>query len=728
MSQSYLHRFTGHTGFNAHHSPMGAFFSFTCGHTNAGGGMAVQSGRPAAQDIFVGMKDGDRMSDAPLRCLPLFSGAKDAAAEAYQIEQAKLAPSGRMPVAFPADQVQRFYGWASDRWTAPGMQFTIYTPFGPIPDPVGAGVHELREALMPAIVAEFTIDNSTGAAAKTGVFAIRFPEKGLRILPGMGDGRLGFAVLHQMGFAGQMLDQDGPAAFPILRWTPDEALLSTTPVHHIGNCPGIAFDVPAGQKRTLRLAIGCYLDGVVTTGIEAKYYYTRLYSNLEDVLSSALDNYEMMVVRSSALDHELAKCGLSLDQQFLIAHATRSYYGSTQLLDLGGHPFWVVNEGEYRMLNTLDLAVDHVFWELRQNPWVVRNLLAHFAKFYSFRDHVKVSDGNGGTTLVPAGLSFTHDMGVNNAFSPLGTSSYELAELDALCFSHMTQEQLCNWTLIAGCYTAVTEDMDWLNEYEPMINDCLSSMLNRDHVDPGLRIGVMQLDSSRCGTKGSEITTYDSLDHSLAQARNNLYIGTKCWATYLALAMMFEKLGDTNRQDHAIAAASRAARTIAGQMGPEGFIPAVFEKNSPGHNARILPAVEGLVYPLYWRDMGQKLCGRALDPSGPFTEMLSALHKHAQTLVEDPQDGNRFADGGIRLSSTSGNSWMSKIAIFQHVCREYLSMENGDARQKAADAAHVKWQTEGESAFWAMSDQIVNGVAQGSKYYPRCVTTALWLK
>jgi len=192
--------------------------------------------------------------------------------------------------------------------------------------------------------------------------------------------------------------------------------------------------------------------------------------------------------------------------------------------------------------------------------------------------------------------------------------------------------------------------------------------------------------------------------------------------------MMFEKLGDTNRQDHAIAAASRAARTIAGQMGPEGFIPAVFEKNSPGHNARILPAVEGLVYPLYWRDMGQKLCGRALDPSGPFTEMLSALHKHAQTLVEDPQDGNRFADGGIRLSSTSGNSWMSKIAIFQHVCREYLSMENGDARQKAADAAHVKWQTEGESAFWAMSDQIVNGVAQGSKYYPRCVTTALWLK
>lgn len=728
MNQHYLHRFAGHIGFNAHHSPMGAFFSFTCGHTNSGGGMAAQSGRPAAQDIFVGVKDGDRMSDAPLRCLPLFGGAGDAAAEAYQVDRAKKEPARRGPVPFPADQVHRYYGWASDRWSVPGLQFIIYTPFGPIPDPDGASVHELREALIPAIVAEFAIDNTDGAVSKTAVFAIRFPEKGLRLLPGLGDGRLGFAVLHQMGFAGQLLDQDGPSAFPILRWAPDEALLSSTSVHHIGNCPGIAFEVPAGRKRTLRLAIGCYLDGIVTAGIETRYYYTRLYANLADVLSSALNNYEMMVVRASALDHELAKSELSSDQQFLIAHATRSYHGSTQLLDFGGHPFWVVNEGEYRMLNTLDLAVDHMFWELRYNPWVVRNLLAHFAKFYSFRDHLKVPNGNGGFTLEPGGLSFTHDMGVNNAFTPFGTSSYELAELDAQCFSHMTQEQLCNWVLIAGSYTAVTEDIDWLNDYQPLISDCLSSMLNRDHFDPRQRIGVMQLDSSRCGAKGSEITTYDSLDHSLAQARNNLYIATKCWATYLALAMMFEKIGDSSRQDHAIAAASRVARTISTQLGPDGFIPAIFEKENPGHRSRILPAVEGLVYPLYWREMGQKLCGRALDPTGPFAEMLAALRKHTQTLLEDPQNGNRFPDGGIRLSSTSDNSWISKIAIFQHVCREYLGLEDCDDRQAAADAAHVKWLTDGESAFWAMSDQIVNGVAQGSKYYPRCVTTVLWMK
>ena len=62
----------------------------------------------------------------------------------------------------------------------------------------------------------------------------------------------------------------------------------------------------------------------------------------------------------------------------MIAHATHSYYGSTQLLEVDRQPFWVVNEGEYCMMNTLDLAVDHVFWELEHNPWLVRNLLDTF--------------------------------------------------------------------------------------------------------------------------------------------------------------------------------------------------------------------------------------------------------------------------------------------------------------------------------------------------------------
>ena len=121
-----------------------------------------------------------------------------------------------------------------------------------------------------------------------------------------------------------------------------------------------------------------------------------------------------------------------------------------------------MNEGEYCMMNTLDLSVDHAFWELEQNPWVVRNLLDGFVRRYSFVDEVKVyandpasADRHLGAhathdpsqpapppdegqlnrpfSLAQGGLSFTHDMGVHNNFSPEGTSSYELAELTG-CF------------------------------------------------------------------------------------------------------------------------------------------------------------------------------------------------------------------------------------------------------------------------------------------------------
>ncbi len=34
----------------------------------------------------------------------------------------------------------------------------------------------------------------------------------------------------------------------------------------------------------------------------------------------------------------------------------------------GREPFWVVNEGEYRMMNTLDLTIDQSFFELTNEP------------------------------------------------------------------------------------------------------------------------------------------------------------------------------------------------------------------------------------------------------------------------------------------------------------------------------------------------------------------------
>jgi hypothetical protein len=716
LAEQTVPAFHGNIAFNAQHSPMGAFFSFTCGHFGTTGGFGLQVGKPGNQDLYIGVKDGGRNSAAPLKCLPFYEGAKDDAAAAFQVEQQRSTDTAhrRRLVAYAKQQIKRHYGWGTDRWVTKDFEFIIYTPFGTLHEPQTVGSDLQRESLAPAVVAELVVDNRRGKTAKTALFAVSFPDRAVRQLDGLPPGSIGFGLRRELGFAGNVRDLDRPkadcgsAAYPVLRWSPTAAFDDPNAIHLLGSCPGIAVEVPAGKRYALRLALGVYLDGTVTTRLEGRYLYTRYFANLEDVLSHALVHHDDSTAAAQRRDDELLASGLSADQQFLIAHSTRSYYGSTQLLDVGGEPFWVVNEGEYCMMNTLDLSVDHVFWELEQNPWVVRNLLDNFVRHYSYQDQVKAPGGG----LRPGGLSFSHDMGVNNNFSPSGDSSYELPHLNALCFSYMTAEQLCNWTLMAACYFSKTGDLEWARRAQPTLLACLASMINRSGAD-----GFVQFDSSRCGEDGAEITTYDSLDHSLAQTRNNVYMACKCWASYLGLAMLLKALGDENAK-RAGEMAATVERALPRHAGTDGVLPAVFEPDNAGYRSRILPAAEGLVYPLYWGKLGAA------------SSMQEILGRHTLALLLDGKRRNLFSDGGIKLSSTSNNSWISKIAILQHVAREVFHLEDDPKVERIfakADAAHVMWETEGESAYWAMSDQMVSGVAQGSKYYPRCVTTWLWM-
>jgi len=45
-----------------------------------------------------------------------------------------------------------------------------------------------------------------------------------------------------------------------------------------------------------------------------------------------------------------------------------------------------------------------------------------------------------------------------------------------------------------------------------------------------------------------------------------------------------------------------------------------------------------------------------------------------------------------------------------------------------ADQTHAAWLRDPRNTYWAWSDQIVSGKAQWSRYYPRGVTSILWLK
>ena len=107
-------------------------------------------------------------------------------------------------VACDRGQIRRYYGWATDRWVTDAFTFTVYTPFGEIPDPAGATPARMRDALLPAVVAELEVDNRHGTAAKTAFFAINFNEPGWLPVESGGPGRRGFAIRRQYGVLGQV--------------------------------------------------------------------------------------------------------------------------------------------------------------------------------------------------------------------------------------------------------------------------------------------------------------------------------------------------------------------------------------------------------------------------------------------------------------------------------------------------------------------------------------------
>ena len=698
--------------YNAHHSPIGAFSSFTLGFPGANGGLDIERGQSPKEPVYIGVERPER---GQFDALPFYGPATEEA-KRYDVEQVEHGNEKRQTIhRMPKEQISRHITPTIDTWSAGDLTFQIYSPVQSIPDPTQVITehqkHELKLVIVPAVLVELTVDNTAHAVSRRAFFGYegndpyawmrRLDDQQIADLRGVGQGNM-TAIASQ--------DPDVRSA---IHFSPEDLFaekLQENWAFGIGRFAALVGEVPAHSKRTFRFAVCFYRAGQATSGKASTYYYQKFFANIEEVAQFALNHFDELVARAQQANRQLDATHLSEDQKFMMAHAIRSYYGSSQLLEMDGQPFWVVNEGEYRMMNTFDLTVDQLFFEMKMNPWTVRNVLDMFVARYSYIDQVRFP---GDDTPYPGGISFTHDMGIANVLSRPQYSSYELFGLDG-CFSHMTHEQLVNWILCGAVYVQGTQDEAWLSKNLPIFEQCLESLVNRDHPDPNQRDGVMSLDSTRT-MGGAEITTYDSLDVSLGQARNNLYLASKTWAAYLALELIFAQKGMYDLAKLAEQQADRCADTITRHATPSGYIPAVMGE---GNDSKIIPAIEGLVFPLYTG------CESALERNGRYAVFLQTLERHLQAVL---QPGIcLFPDGGWKISSTSNNSWLSKIYLSQFISRKIFALP-WDEQGKRADAAHVEWLTHPELSIWSWSDQIISGEIKASKYYPRGVTSILWL-
>ena len=694
--------------FNAHHSPIGAFASFTLGFKGAKGGLGLELGRPADQDVYIGLeaREGGRFE-----ALPFYNPGHQGEFSAYDLEGNSHRENKLEIAPFADAAITRDFQLGTDSWRAGDLTFTIYSPAEGVPDPATGTPETLKPVLVPAVLARLTIDNRQGKTARRAYFGYKGndPYAAMRQLyrdggsdfAGVGQGR-NTAIMTRSSLARPAM---GFCLEDILRPLAEENWTIG-----LGSIAVLVVDVPAFTQQSFDFAVVFHREGLVTTGLDTRYFYSHWFPTLESAGEYALQNFTSLAARCTKANELVSQSRLSADQKFQLTHSIRSYYGSTEFLEHEGQPLWVVNEGQYRMINTFDLTVDQLFFELKFNPWTVKNELDLFTKRYSYTDEVHFP---GDPKAYPGGLSFTHDMGVRNAFTRAGYSSYEMYGISG-CFSQMTHEQLTNWVSCATVYAQATGDSAWLKQNLSTLEACLHSLVNRDHPNPAQRNGVMKLDSSR--TKGgAEITTYDSLDVSLGQARNNVYLAVKDWAAYVALEKIFSGHGKAELAQLAGHQAELCAATIVSMVDAQGLIPAVFEH---GNASRIIPAIEGLVFPYFAG------CPEALFPQGRFGALIRALKTHLEKVLVPGVC--LFDDGGWKLSSSSNNSWLSKIYLCQFVARKILGLP-WDATGARADHAHVTWLLHPELSYQCWSDQIISGVAKGSLYYPRGVTSILWL-
>jgi len=691
--------------FNTQHSPIGAFASFTLGQKGARGGLGLEMGKPADENVFVGAESAE---GNVFEALPFF-GEKAGGRERYDVSPSSDSARVNNLRPWPDKDIRRELTPCRDTWRVNDFEFAIHSPAMPVPDPSKGPREAMKLALVPAVTAEITLDNRKGSRPRK----VFFGYQGSGVHAGMRtfqcpDGVIGIAQGMNCAIASDSDNMHLAQGFTAadLLMTENEANLN----HAIGAVAMLVGIVPAGKRCRFRFAICFHRAGDATSGMNTTYWYTKYFPNIESVARYTLGNFDRVHSRGEAFEKATSKARMDENQSFMFAQAVHSYYGSTEFLNAKGKPFWIVNEGEYRMMNTFDLTADHVFFEMALNPWTVRNELDWFANRFTYRDRVRFP---GEQRTYPGGVSFPHDMGVANTVSPAGTSSYEQAGLTG-CFSYMTHEELVNWVLCGLVYAVRSGDKVWAKKRSALFAACLQSMMRRDHPVPAQRNGLMGLDSDRCAG-GAEITTYDSLDVSLGQARNNVYLAVKSWAAYVGMEDFFRRFGMEGDADRASKQASLCAASVAGALNSEGFIPAVIGE---GVESRVIPAIEGLVFP---HVMGLQEC---LSRRGRFGALILALETHLETILKPGIC--LFPNGGWKISSTSENSWLSKIYLCQFVATDVLqNLKKSDLA--TAHAVHASWlRDDPENAYWAWSDQVVSGKVKGSKYYPRGITSILW--
>ena len=172
--------------YNTQHSPIGAFASFTLGARGAKGGLAIELGKPADQNVFIGLED---KTGGTFSCLPFFDAVVD---ESIRFDVEASGERRRSVLqAYKDKAITRTLSPQQDTWEAGDLRFSIYSPVCPAPEPGTPRAGQML-AYAPALAVEMTVDNRRGKKSRRAFFGYQGndPYRGMRRLDETARGKL----------------------------------------------------------------------------------------------------------------------------------------------------------------------------------------------------------------------------------------------------------------------------------------------------------------------------------------------------------------------------------------------------------------------------------------------------------------------------------------------------------------------------------------------------------
>jgi hypothetical protein len=680
---------------NVDHAPVGALSTFAYGYKGANCGLGMSSAaipyNGGGGGVIVALS-----GNAGLQALPFV---------------ASTASIGANATFFADANVQRTLTPCTDQWNVPGagLSFTHFTPAWSMPEINTASQTDKKRFFLPATWMTFTVTNNTGA---TEDFYFGLPAAATRT---------SFANGAYQGFA------LGEAALAVPTGSCELLTGSSLTAVLNGVSTGFAFhlSVPAGQTKSLTVVVAYYRSTAVDTRINAAYYYTKLFSSMDNVIDSAFAEFPDAQARCQQLANAMQNAALNPYRQFLANDALHSYQCNTVfLVDPTNGVYWREIEGAYGNINTCDLMVDHAFYSVVMHPWALRNVLDAFSGAanngvgYTFT-HPLYNVTTGGQ-VSPNGFSFQHEMGGNTSNGQVSNDpTTDPTEYETV-FSYMGQEELVDWITCAGLYWTHSADNVWLTNNAALLRLCLNSQLLRDDTNAAARDGVTTYVNFSPQSGKYEITTYDSLDPSLQDPRGGAYTAVKNWAAYLALQAMFNQLGDTTNAAIASSQAGLCSRSVTnGWNAALGYIPASLAGSNP---SATLPILEGLAL-AQWMGFTNATDRQA----GPYAPMLQTLRNHALAVLV-PGKCLDATSGGLKITSANDNTFPSKVFIAQYAAETVLGL-TGNTVDGTVDQVNATFQMQ-QAPWQGLSDQINTPggttLADSSLHYPRGITSSLW--